>query len=100
MSVPANTKSSVWYSWARLDSGMGMNTIDLDHHLRSLGWAVALVIFSFIVLAWDTRQETGLRSRRAFNLRDRIFGIEQRYFLALFNGLLLYVSLVFMLERN
>jgi hypothetical protein len=34
------------------------------------------------------------------NIRDRILGIEQRYFIAIFNGLILYGALLYMLQNG
>ncbi|ODM98715.1 hypothetical protein Ocin01_07965 [Orchesella cincta] len=63
-------------------------------HMKAAVAGIIMTIFGIIVLSFDSeRPKPGTTI-----VRDKIFGIEQRYFLVYFNGLLLYLSLLLLME--
>jgi len=88
---------SWWVTWLKFDSTELFSTVNIDviagRNRESLFWGIALIVLGLIVLTYDTR--LGVRTRSKAGARDRILGLEQRYFLVVFNGLLLYLTLLF-----
>ncbi|CAL8113316.1 unnamed protein product [Orchesella dallaii] len=63
-------------------------------HIKAAIAGIIMTIFGIIVLSFDSeRPKPGTTI-----VRDKIFGIEQRYFLVYFNGLLLYLCILFLTE--
>jgi len=94
-----NPPPTWWVNWLKFDSTELFSTINVsvinEKHREALYWGIGLIIFGLIVLAYDTRRAGHTRYYIRGKSRDRILGLEQRYFLVVFNGLLLYLTLLF-----
>ncbi|CAG7819098.1 unnamed protein product [Allacma fusca] len=86
--------------WIKFESNF-LREMDEDthRHLIAAFWSILMVFFGYIVISMDTRNANSQSNREGWAIRDRILGIEQRYFVIFLNGMLMYGTLVYMLKN-
>jgi len=82
-------------SWEVLETGVLKLPIDIDwnNQAYAVSWCLLSIVFGFVVLAFDTVQSRERNRSSRMNIRDSIMGLEQRYFLVVINGFLIYAIL-------
>lgn len=48
-----NSDIRSWISWVKMDNHD--TGFSLERHLPAIGWAIAMIAFGFLILAFDTR---------------------------------------------